>query len=193
MSIAQTWLGFFQLAQEIGINLVARRGFAGVRAAVNCLDSHALHQSRDMAAANQNPFAVQHVAQHSTARERVIEMQFVEPPHDFQIRGRYGPRLVIYGAPANAERLRLPGDREGRGPCRSSLCAQHAGLGERAFQKIILQRQFADLGVERFQIDGGLSRVALLLAEHAGRAFEKLALPRRDLVRMNIELLRQIA
>ena len=38
-----------------------------------------------MAAANRNPFAVQHVAQHSTARERVIEMQFIEPPHDFQI------------------------------------------------------------------------------------------------------------
>jgi len=101
-----------QLAQEIGINLVARHGFAGVRAAVNCLDFHALHQCRDMAAANRNPFAVQHVAQHSTARERVIEMQFVEPPHDFQILGRYGPRLVIDGAPANAERLRLPGDRK---------------------------------------------------------------------------------
>ena len=61
-----------------------------------------------------------------------------------------------------------------------------------AFQKIILQRQFADLGVQRFQIDGGLFRLALLLTEHAGRAFEKLAFPRRDLVRMNVELLRQL-
>ncbi len=36
---------------------------------------------------------------------------------------------------------------------RSSFCAQQAGFAERAGQKIVLQRQFPDLGVERLQID----------------------------------------
>ena len=43
----------------------------------------------------------------------------------------------------------------------------------------------------RLQIDGGLFRFALLLAENAGRAFKKLTFPCRDLVRVNVELLRQ--
>ena len=97
-------------AQEIGIDLVARRGFAGVRAAVDRLDPHALHQRRDMAAADRDALAVQQVAQHPAARERVVEMQLVDPAHDRQIRGRHRPRLVIDRAPADAQSLGLPRD-----------------------------------------------------------------------------------
>ena len=79
----------------------------------------------------------------------------------------------------------------GRGRGRSSLCAQHAGLGERAFQKIILQRQLPDLGVQRLQIHWRRARLALLLTENARRSFEKLGFPLRDLIGVNVELLRQ--
>src|SRR3974377_2353032 len=99
-----------QLAQEIGINLVSRRGLAGVRAPIDRLDPHALHQCHDMAAANRNALAVQQIAQHSAPRERVIQMQLVDPPHDLQVLDRDGPRLVIDGGPADVQSLRLPGD-----------------------------------------------------------------------------------
>ena len=59
-----------------------RRGLAGVRAAIDRLDPHALHQRRDMPAADRDALAPQQIAQHPRARERILEMQFVEPPHD---------------------------------------------------------------------------------------------------------------
>src|SRR5271157_3286236 len=39
-------------------------------------------------------------------------MQFVEAAHDPQILGRGWPGFVVDGAPADAERLGLPGDRQ---------------------------------------------------------------------------------
>src|ERR1019366_8295950 len=89
-------------------NLMARRRFAGVRPAVDRLDPHALHQRRDMTAANRNAFAPQQIAQHPAAREGIIEMQLVDAPHDLQVLRRDRPRLVIDGAPADVQRLRLP-------------------------------------------------------------------------------------
>jgi hypothetical protein len=53
--------------------------------------------------------------------------------------------------------------------------------------KIILQRQLADLGPQRLQIDGGLFWL-VFLPENAGSAFEQLALPRCDLIWVNVEL-----
>ena len=101
MSVAQTWFGAFDLhpAQKIGIDLVPRRGLARVRPPIDRLDPHALHQRRDMAAADRNALALQHVAQHPAARERIVEMQFVDAPHDLQVLGRNRPRLVIDACP----------------------------------------------------------------------------------------------
>jgi hypothetical protein len=74
---------------------------------------------------------------------------------------------------------------------RSFLCAQQAYLAERAGQKIILQRQLADLCVQRLQIHRRLSDGRARRAEHIGRSLLQLPLPFRDLVRMNLKLLRQ--
>ncbi len=60
-------------------------------------------------------------------------------------------------------------------------------------KKIVGQGELAALGVQRLQIDGHLLRFRLILTENSCRAFEKVALPRRDLVRMNVELLRQLS
>src|ERR1700730_8882956 len=76
---------------------------------------------------------------------------------------------------------------------RSSLCAQQAGLAERAFQKIVLERQLADLGMKGFQIDGWRSGFGRgLSSEYTGPPFDELRLPLGHLVGMNTELLRNI-
>ena len=55
---------------------------------------------------------------------------------------------------------------------RSSLCArQQIGLPERAGQKIIRQRQLADLGVQRLHVNRRLARFRCLVrTKHSGRA-----------------------
>ena len=65
-----------------------------------------------MAPAERDALPVQEVAQHPAALKRVVEMQFVEAAHDPQILGRGWPGFVVDGAPADAERLGLPGDRQ---------------------------------------------------------------------------------
>ena len=84
MSVAQTWFGrsTFTPRSRYGIDLVAGRGFRGVAPAIDRLDSHALHQGRDMPAADRDALAVEKIAQHAGARERALQMQFVDPPHE---------------------------------------------------------------------------------------------------------------
>jgi hypothetical protein len=47
-----------QTAQQIGIDLVARRGLRGVRPAIDRFDAHAFHQRGDVAAADLDALAV---------------------------------------------------------------------------------------------------------------------------------------
>src|SRR3954447_25513986 len=57
---------------------------------------------------------------------------------------------------------------------------------------IVGERQLADLGVQRFHVDGWRGRVrSRLRPEHPGRPLQELSLPGRDLVGMNVKLLRQ--
>src|ERR1700688_2293106 len=64
-----------------------------------------------MPAADCNALAVQKIAQHASARERALQMQFVDPPHD-ALFGRDRTGLVIDRAPADVQNLRLAGNRE---------------------------------------------------------------------------------
>jgi len=77
---------------------------------------------------------------------------------------------------------------------RSSFCArQQSRLAQRPGQKIVHQRQLADLGVQRLHVDRGLGRLAMAFrSENPCRPFQQLAAPRRDLVRVNVKLLRQL-
>ena len=70
-------------------------------------------------------------------------------------------------------------------------CERSISLAERAFQKIVLQRQLSDLGVKRLQIHRRCFSTRRAGTEDAGRAIEQLRFPGRDLVRMNIEKFRQ--
>jgi hypothetical protein len=74
---------------------------------------------------------------------------------------------------------------------RSSPCAQQSRLGERAFQKIILQGQLADLGVQRLQIDRRLAGRGRT-TEDVGRSVQQLPSPLGDLRRVHLEVLRNL-
>ncbi len=63
---------------------------AGARLLVERFDAHLAHQRRDVLAADREAFALQQVAQHPAAGERMLEMQLVDPPHQRQIRVRRG-------------------------------------------------------------------------------------------------------
>jgi hypothetical protein len=58
------------------------------------------------------PFGDQQIAQHSAARKREVEMKLVHPAHEHEIGLRDQPGQVIHAAPADAQRRRLPGDRQ---------------------------------------------------------------------------------
>src|SRR4051812_6241359 len=65
------------------------------------------------------------------------------------------------------------------------LCRAH-------LPKIIGQRQLPDLGMERLDVDCRGTWLSLgCRLESPGSSFQQQRLPSRDLVRMNIELLRQ--
>ena len=84
-----------------------RRRLRGVRLAIDRLDRHALHQRGDVQASGHDAFAGEQIAEHPAARERIIEMQFVDPAHQRQIGRRHRPGQVIDAAPADPEHLRL--------------------------------------------------------------------------------------
>src|SRR5438046_357150 len=61
---------------------------------------------------NHDALAAQQITQHPTARERVVEMQRVDPPHDRKLGRRYRRRLVVQAAPVQLQQLRLPCQRQ---------------------------------------------------------------------------------
>jgi hypothetical protein len=92
-------------------------------------------------------------------------MQFVDPAHQGQIIGRHG-------AP--------------------SLCAQQADLAERTFQKIVLQGQLADLGMQRLDVSRWGRGFRAGFPKRISRTLQQLTALLRDLVGVHIELLRQL-
>src|SRR4030081_1422217 len=64
---------------------------------------------------------------------------------------------------------------------------------ERSFQKIVLQRQLSDLGMQRLHVDGWLRGSLAAGTEHIGCPFLELRLPRCDLIGVDVELLRKLS
>ena len=91
---------------------------------------------------------------------------------------------------SSARAARPTAPAEGRGRNRSSLCAQQAHFVARTGQKIVLQRQLAVRDVQHLDVHrwSDLNRVA---AEQPGGTVKHLSPQRRDLVGVNIILLRQ--
>src|SRR6516164_11802101 len=78
----------------------------------------------------------------------------------------------------------------GRSCARSIIaCAQQTGFAERSFQKIVLQRQLSNLGMERLHVDRWRRRsLATAATENIGCPVLELRFPRCDLIGMDVEL-----
>ena len=109
MSIAQTWFGIASPAacaagtgRSCGL-APASRCWGGDTAprCPSCFISVA-----DVQAARRMAFRPQKPLQHPAARERIVEVQLVDPAHKRQISGAGGAWQVIDAAPADAEFLR---------------------------------------------------------------------------------------
>ena len=160
----QTWLAgsIFKPPQQVRVNRVAGLLLAGVGLAVKRLDARAAHGRGDVPAPDLDAFAPEQVAQHGQTTRRtpakrrsrwIASMRFISLCLASQ-KGSgwaYTARRLMPASSAS----RVSGS--ARVASIQSLCAQHAGLGhstewawwriERAGQKIILQRELADLGV----------------------------------------------
>ena len=74
-----------EILERVGIDLVARCGFGGVRATIDRLDAHLAHQSSNMQATDVMALGIQKPLQHPAASEGIVQMQFVNPAHESQI------------------------------------------------------------------------------------------------------------
>ncbi|KAB2531868.1 hypothetical protein AL035_21320, partial [Salipiger aestuarii] len=82
--------------KKIGIDLVSRRWFRGIRLAIERLDAHALHHGGNVQPPDLEPFLNQQAPQHPAARKGKFHVQLVDPAHQLQIgvRHRALPRLI---------------------------------------------------------------------------------------------------
>ncbi len=136
-----------------------------------------------MSAASPEAFGDQQVAQHAAAREREIQMQLVHPAHQGQISGRRWQ--VIDAAPADGQHLGLSRNRQIMRAVDHRFALSKPALPG---QKIVLQRQLSNLGMEHRQVRHRSGTLTTRLgAEHPSRPVEKL--PLSDLVGMNVKLL----
>lgn len=101
-----------QSAQQVRVDLVTRCRLARVRATIDRLDPHALHQRRDVAATGVYALPPQQRSQHTRSREGIIEMQLIEPTHQGKVLGRNWPRFIVDRAASQLQDLRLAHDRK---------------------------------------------------------------------------------
>jgi hypothetical protein len=123
-------------------------------------------------------------------------VQLVEASHDGKVGLRGRPRQITDAAAANPQFPRLPCHWQrvhaidhrfalGNSP------AQLRNWAERPGQKIVHQRQLADLGVQGLHVDRRRRRFAVAVrAEDPGGSLHQLSAPSRDLVRVNVKQLR---
>ncbi len=142
-----------------------------------------------MTTADLAPLGSQQASQHPRAGEGELQMQPVQTPHDREVGIRHRPRQVVDAAAADVQSFRLVGDRQIVLTVDHRFALSNPALLS-ALSKIVLQRQFADLGVQRLHVEGGLAGpTPAAWAEHIGSAAFELCLPRRDLIGMDVELL----
>src|SRR5208282_1896184 len=90
-------------AQQIRVDFVTRFGLGGARTPVERLDSHPPHQRLDAPAAGLDTLGSQETSQHPCPRERKLQMQLVQPPHDGEVSGGHRTRQGVDAAAADAE------------------------------------------------------------------------------------------
>src|SRR2546430_895515 len=106
------WPCDLDAAQQIRIDLVPRRGLRRTRTAIERLYPHPLHQRLHVTTADLAPLGSQQASQHSRAGERKLQVQPVETSHHLQVSRRHRTWQVVDTATADAQNLRLLGDRQ---------------------------------------------------------------------------------
>jgi hypothetical protein len=169
---------------------VARRPFAGARLRSQGFDAHALHQRCDVAPDGLDDFGLEWVAQQASAHERAFKIQRVDAARRRQIGCAGSLGQTVHRAPAYARQVGLADDGEVAAAIQSLPCAQRTRVGERAFYQIILQRQLADIGMQRCQVHwlGYLGSTA----NGMGRLLKQLPLRFGDVVGMHLGLPAQL-
>ena len=142
-----------------------------------------------MTTADLAPLGGQQAAQHPRAGEGELQMQPVETPHDCKVGVRHRARQVVDAAAADAQNLRLLGDRQ------IVLTVDHRfALSNPALVSAPSKKSFSSvsspiLACSDFTSTAGAAATAAAGTEHIGSTALKLRLPRRDLIGVNVELL----
>ena len=85
-----------QLAQQVGVDLVARSGLARAGLRRQRFNAHAAHERADVASSNMNVLTRQLVAQHARAHERMLQVQLIDATHERQIGLTHGLGQVVH-------------------------------------------------------------------------------------------------
>src|SRR5262245_54194859 len=130
------------------------------------------------------PLGGQQVAQHTRPCVGTLKVQLVQPAHERKIARRHGNRLVVDAAPGDPQGSALLRHRQ-----RMTAVDHRLALGNPALPSAASKKSFSSvsspiLACSALMSTGGAD---------VGGAFEKLILPDRDLVDVNIKLLRQLS
>ena len=107
------WACDLPLVQEIGLDRVGGMPLAGVRLTIHRLNAHARHQGGYMPPPNRMAFSPEQIAQHPGTGKRMVQMEFVDPTHPCQVRGRHRRRRGGRGRPREHQKLALPNNWQG--------------------------------------------------------------------------------
>ena len=104
----------------------------------------------------------------------MLQVQLIDSAHERQVSIADGPRPVIDRATAEIEQLGLTRHAQWMFTVDHRFALSNPALVSAPFQKIVLQGQLPDLGVQRRQIHRLRRRAT---AEHVGCTFQQLLLP----------------
>ena len=175
-----------QLPEQIGVDLVPRRRFRGIRFAIERLDPHPLHQRGNVQPPDLEAFLEQQALQHSVAREGEFHVQLVDAVHQLQVRVRHWAGLVVDAAPADPQHDGLSADAQlGRG------IDHFLALGNRpAFPSAPDKKSFSSVSSPIFACRVFTSTIGSDSA--FGASPNTPVAPLLDLDRVNVEILRQL-
>ena len=83
------------IPEQIGVCLVPRLRPGGPGLAVDCLYAHLTHQRANMSPADDVTQIIKLISYPSAAEKRPLQMNLVDEPHQFQIAGANGNRLIV--------------------------------------------------------------------------------------------------
>jgi hypothetical protein len=143
-------------------------------------------QRRHVLAIDREALAPQQIAQHAAPRERMLQMQLVDAPHQHRGRLRRWWRPVVHRRARHVEQLRLAHDRQRVGRIDHRFALASPIRPSAPAKKSISSACSPILACSAFK-SGPASRLSAAVAKLPG-ALEQLGSPLPDLVGMDFEL-----